>query len=416
MATAIRMRIATGSTWLVAAFAASAAVAQPEWHQWRGADRDGHSHEQNLLQAWPEGGPQRVFEVGGLGIGYSSFSAAGDRLVTMGATNDEERVMALDARTGLVLWRTPNGPVFRNDRGDGPRGTPTIDGDRVFALGGNGRLVALELATGKVVWQVDLLREFGARNITWGISESPLVVDGKVLVNPGGRGAGVVALDRETGKVIWKSQDDGAGYSSAIVAEAGGTRQAIFLTAGRALGVDVADGKLLWSYDRVANRTANAATPIFHDGRVFVSSDYGTGCALLEIGPRGATEVYFSREMRNHHSSSVRVGNTLYGFSSAILTAMDFATGRVLWQDRSVGKGSVIVGDGRLYLLSERGVVGLAEISPEGYREHGRFSLGRSELPTWSHPIIHRGRLYLRDQDKLYAFEVGGGDASSSAR
>jgi outer membrane protein assembly factor BamB len=400
------MRTVGFSTLVVAALAGGVALAQPEWHQWRGANRDGHSQEKGLAQTWPEGGPQRVFQVGGLGIGYSSLAASGDRMVTMGATDDGERVIALDARTGLVLWRTPNGPVFRNDRGDGPRGTPTIDGDRVFALGGNGRLLALELATGKVVWQVDLLREFGAGNITWGISESPLVVDGKVLVNPGGRGAGVVALDRDTGKVVWKSQDDRAGYSSAIVADVGGTRQAIFFTDSRGLGVDLRDGKLLWSYDRMSNRTANAATPIFHDGKVFLSSDYGTGCALLALSPRGATEVYFNNDMRNHHSSSVLVDGTLYGFSSAILTAMDFESGRVLWQDRSVGKGSVIAGDGRLYLLSERGVVGLAEISPEGYREQGRFSLERSEVPTWSHPMIHRGQLYLRDQDKLYAYAI----------
>lgn len=385
---------------------AGVAVAQPEWHQWRGANRDGHSHEKGLLQDWPEGGPKRAFAVGGLGIGFSSLAASGDRLVTMGATEDEERVLGLDARTGLVLWRTPNGRVFRNDKGDGPRGTPTIDGDRVFALGGNGRLVSLELATGKVIWEVDLLDEFDADNITWGISESPLVVDGKVLVNPGGRGASVVALDRETGKLVWKSQDDRAGYSSPITADVGGTRQVIFFTHSRGLGVDLRDGRLLWSYEKMANDTANAATPIFHDGKVFLSSDYGTGCALLALSPSGATEVYFNRDMKNHHSSSVLVGDTLYGFSSSILTAMDFATGRVLWQDRSVGKGSLVVGDGRLYLLSDRGVVGLAEPSPEGYREHGRFSQGRSGQPVWSHPMIHRGRLYVRDQDKLHAYEI----------
>jgi outer membrane protein assembly factor BamB len=391
---------------LAGALAGAPALAQPEWHQWRGANRDGHSHETGLLQSWPEGGPKRAFVVGGLGEGFSSLAAAGDRLVTMGASEDEERVLGLDARTGLVLWRTPNGRLFRNDKGDGPRGTPTIDGDRVFALGGNGRLLALELQSGKVVWQVDLLDEFGASNITWGISESPLVVDGKVLVNPGGRGASVVALDRDTGELIWKSGDDRAGYSSAIVADAGGVRQAIFFTDENGLGVDLRDGKLLWSYDRMANGTANAATPIFHDGKVFLSSDYGTGCALLALSPAGAKEVYFNREMRNHHSSSVLVGDTLYGFSSSILTAMDFATGRVLWQDRSVGKGSLVAGDGRLFLFSDRGVAGLAEPSTEGYREHGRFSQERSGLPTWTHPMIHRGRLYLRDQDKLYAYEI----------
>ena len=176
--------------------------------------------------------------------------------------------------------------------------------------------------------------------------------------------------------------------------------------------MNVADGKLLWSYDKVSNRTANIATPIVRGNQVFVSSDYGTGAALLELTPAGgsvqAREVYFTKEMRNHHASSVLVGDHLYGFSGTILTAMRFDNGQVAWKDRSVGKGSLVFADDRLYLFSENGVVGLAEASPAAYREHGRFQLKTGNLPTWAHPVVSGGKLFLRDQDTIYAYNVRG--------
>jgi outer membrane protein assembly factor BamB len=196
----------------------------------------------------------------------------------------------------------------------------------------------------------------------------------------------------------------------AVVQEGGGVRQAIFFTGQRALGVDVNNGRLLWSYEQVSNNTANIATPIVRGNRVFLSSDYGTGAALLELVPGNgsvrAREVYFTREMRNHHASSVLVGDYLYGFSSAILTAMHFDTGKVAWRDRSVGKGSLVFADDRLYLFSENGVVGLAEAAPDAYREHGRFQLQTGRLPTWTHPVVANGKLFLRDQDTIYAYNV----------
>ena len=212
------------------------------------------------------------------------------------------------------------------------------------------------------------------------------------------------------GSLIWKSQSDKAGYSSAVPLEINGVTQAIFFTGIRALGVDVRDGRLLWEYQKVSNRTANIATPIVHGNRVFVSSNYGTGCALLEIKRNGngfrAEEIYFNQNMKNHHSSSILVGGVLYGYSSAILTALRFDTGEVLWKNRSVGKGSLVYAEGHLYCFSQNGVVGLVEASPEAYREKGRFSIPQGSLPSWSHPVISDGRLYLRDQDDLYCFDI----------
>jgi outer membrane protein assembly factor BamB len=385
-------------------------TATDDWPQWRGPNRDGISRETGLLQAWPRGGPPLAWRAQGAGEGYSSFAVAGDRLYTLGARGGDEFVIAFSAADGRKLWETRLGRRFDNDRGGGPRGTPTVDGDRLYAYGASGDLAALDRATGKTLWTVNLLQRFGGSNITWGLSESPLVLNDRILAAAGGRKGSIVALRKSDGETIWQAGSDRAGYSSAVVHEVGGIRQAIFFTASQAAGVSVSDGRILWTYDRVANRTANIATPIVRGNRVFLSSDYGTGAALLELTAKGsglsAREVYFTHDMRNHHASAVLIGDHLYGFSSAILTAMHFDTGKVAWRDRSVGKGSVIAADNRLYLFSEQGVVGLVEPTPAGYREHGRFSLETGRWPTWSHPVVSAGRLFLRDQDRIYAYDV----------
>jgi outer membrane protein assembly factor BamB len=381
-----------------------------DWPQWRGLKRDGISAERGLLKDWPAGGPPVAWRTAGAGAGYSSFSAAHGRIYTLGARRGTEYLMAYDAATGKKTWEIAHGRQFSNDRGDGPRSTPTVDGDRLYTFGGSGDMSVVDAATGKVFWKTNLLEKFGGSNIQWGLSESPLVLSDRILVSPGGRGTSIVALSKTDGSVIWKSLSDEPGYSSAVLHEAGGVREAIYFTAERALGIDVETGKLLWSYDQVANRTANIATPIVRGNFVFLSSGYSTGAALLELTPGSksvaARQVYFTRDMRNHHATSVLIGDYLYGFSDAILTAMKFDSGQVAWRDRSVGKGSVVFADDRLYLYSEQGVVGLAEANPVGYREHGRFQITAGSAPTWSHPIVSNGKLFIRDQDNIYAFDV----------
>jgi len=391
--------------------ATASAQAGGEWPQWRGANRDGISKETGLLKQWPAEGPPLAWKATGAGRGFSSVAVSKGRLYTLGLRGDKEFVIAYDVATGKEVFATAHGSAFRNDRGDGPRGTPTVDGDRVYSLGGNGDLSAVDAKTGKLLWTMNVLQKFGGSNITWGISESPLVVGEKVLVNPGGPGASVVALNKKDGSLIWKSQSDRAGYSSAIPLQVGKSNQVIFFTHTRGLGLDLDTGKLLWEYPRAANNVANAATPIARGNRVFITSDYGNGGGLVEIksdasGAVTASEVYFTKEMRNHHSSSVLIGDHLYGYSGSILTAMKFDTGEVAWKDRSIGKGSLTYADGMLYLLSENGVVGLAEVSPAGYQERGRFRIQQDSLPTWAHPVVAGGRLYIRDQDTIYAYDV----------
>jgi len=384
-----------------------AAQAAGDWPQWRGPNRDGISKETGLLKQWPQNGPPLVWKTMGAGRGYSTLAFAGGRFFTMGLRGEREFVVAFDVATGKEVWATAHGSAFRNDRGDGPRGTPTVDGDKLYALGGNGDLSALDARTGRIVWTLNVLQKFGGQNPMWGISESPLVIGEKVLVNAGGRGASIVALNKKDGSLIWKSQSDPAGYSSGIPLQIGNTTQVVFFTHQRALGLDLKDGKLLWEYPRAANDVANVATPVVRGNRVFISSDYGTGAGMVEIKADGhAQEVYFTKDMRNHHSSSVLIGDYLYGFSSSILTAMRFDTGEVAWKDRSVGKGSLVFADGNLYCLSENGVVGLVEATPTGYREKGRFRIPQGHLPTWTHPVVAGGRLYLRDQDTIYAFDI----------
>jgi outer membrane protein assembly factor BamB len=391
----------------VSGSALAQAAANASWPQWRGPNRDGISKETGLLKQWPTEGPALVWKASGAGGGYSSFSIANGRLFTMGLRGDREFIVAFDIATGREAWATQHGGAFRNDRGDGPRGTPTVDGDRLYALGGNGDLSAIEIRSGRLVWTKNILKEFGGSQIRWGISESPLIVGNKVLVNAGGPGASVVALNKANGSVIWKSQSDGAGYSSAIPLQVNGGTQVVFFTDSRAVGLDLNDGKLLWEYGRPSNNVANIATPVARGNRVFISSDYGTGGGVVEIKPDGkAQEIWFTKEMRNHHSSAVLIGDHLYGFSSAILTAMKFDTGEVVWRDRSVGKGSLVYADGRLYCFSEGGVMGLVEATPTGYVEKGRFRIEKGDLPTWTHPVVAGGRLYLRDQDTIYAYDV----------
>jgi outer membrane protein assembly factor BamB len=394
-----------------ASTSAQGATADKEWFQWRGPNRDGISAETGLLQQWPKSGPPQAWRTSGVGNGYSSFSTSGSRLYTLGARAGNEYVIAIDRATGRKVWEYLNGRRYENDRGDGPRSTPTVDGDRLYVFGGSGDLTCLEHATGKKIWSINVVQKFRGVNPYWGYSESPLIVGDRILLNAGGRNASIVAIAKADGSTLWQQHSDGAGYSSPMLMRTGSLNQVIFFTDSRTVAVDPRDGRLLWSYNKANNGTANVATPIVKGTRVFVSSDYGTGAALLDVRAAGnlatANEVYFTRDMRNHHASSVAIGDHLYGFSSSILTALKFDSGEMAWRDRSVGKGSLIFGDQRLYLYSEDGVVGLAEASPAAYREHGRFSIPQqSGLPTWSHPIIAGGFLVIRDQDSVYAYDV----------
>ena len=382
------------------------------WPQWRGSDRSGISAETGLLRQWPASGPTVVWTASNLGGGYGSVAIAGDRVFVQGMRGNQSLVLSLNRADGKVVWSRALGPMGDNDRGSGPRSTPSVDGDRVYALTEMGDLACLRLADGTVVWQRNILKEFGGSNINWLISESPLVDGARLIVTPGGRGAGLAALDKMTGKTIWttKEMEEDAGYSSPIVADVQGVRTIMTLTSDAGVGVRASDGKLMFRYRSAANGTANITTPVYSNSQVFFSSAYGTGGGLVSLkagsGEVRHQEVYFTRDMQNHHGGIVLLNGYLYGFNNSILTCLEWATGKQMWRDRSVGKGNVIAADGHLYILSENNVVGLVEASPTAYREKGRFTMKDQGWPSWSHPAIAGGRLYIRDQGTLTSYDV----------
>lgn len=386
-----------------------------EWPQYRGPRRDNKSAETGLLKSWPDGGPQLAMTIEGLGEAYSSVAIVGKRLYTMGNRGNDEFLLAYDLATGDEVWATRSGDAYREGQGNGPRGTPVVDGTRVYALGANGDLICAEADSGKPVWQGNILREFGGDNIVWGISETPLIDGNQLVCTPGGRGGTVVALDKSSGKLVWKAQvpgDPQAAYSSAIAATIGGVRQYVNFVHTGLVGIEAATGRVLWGDRTSANGTANCSSAIAVQDVVFSSTGYGTGGALVRVSgsPRGmqANVVYATKEMQNHHGGMVELDGYLYGSSDpGVLRCLDLKTGNVVWQNRSVGKGSLTYADGHLYVRSEGGPVALVEASPKAYVEKGRFDQPqRSNRPAWSHPVVAGGKLYLRDQDKLLVYDV----------
>jgi outer membrane protein assembly factor BamB len=398
-----------------------------DWPQWRGPDRTDVSRETGLLADWPTGGPPLVWTCDQAGIGFSGPAVVGDHVYLLGARGDTEYVLAFDNRTGKEVWSSPIGPLFTNGWGDGPRSTPTVDGDRIYALGAQGQLVCVETAGGKKVWGVSLPDDLQGQMMSgWGYTESPLVDGDRVICCPGGRQGTVAALDKKTGKVVWRSQGltDPAAYSSLIAAEVDGLRQYINMTGRGVASVAAADGRQLWHSDLAHNGTAVIPTPIFHAGYVYVTSGYAAGCGLLHLTRSGdgigAAQVYANKEMSNHHGGVVRVGTHLYGYSDksgGAWICQEFGSGKVVWSERRpLGKGSLTYADGRLYCYTEDdGTAALVEASPEGWKEHGRFTIPRHTSASrkggkiWTHPVVAGGRLYLRDQELLFCFNIKGG-------
>jgi outer membrane protein assembly factor BamB len=396
-------------------FAAAAAIqAAGDWPQWQGPQRTRHSSETGLLKEWPAGGPRVIWTAEGIGSGYGSTAVVGERIYVQGARGNNSVVFALNRADGKQVWSKVLGPIetrMRSERGPGPRSTPTVDGDRLYVLTENGDLACLK-TDGSMVWQLNILKVFGGQQLQWLVSESPLVDGPYVVVSPGGPGASIVKLDKMTGKTVWTSKElsDTAAYSSIIAEDVHGVRTYMTFTDSAGVGVRASDGKLMFRYPNAANRTANVATPVYADNKVFFASGYGTGGGLLNLtatsGGIAANEAYFTRDMKNHHGGMVLVNGFLYGYNDFILTCLEFATGKLMWRDRSVGKGSVTYADGRLYIQSENNLVGLAEATAAGYRERGRFEIPDSGHPTWAHPVISDGRLYVRNQDILRVYDI----------
>jgi len=421
---------------LLAAAIASPALAA-DWPGWRGPNRDAVSQEKGLLQQWGPQGPPLAWKAGGIGSGFSGVAVAGERLYTMGDKDGAQHVFALKREGGAVLWTSRVGPPLVDSRG-GARATPVVDGDRVYALGSGGDLVCLEGATGRVVWSKSLERDYGGQMMSrWMWSESPLVDGDRLVFTPGARAAALVAVDKATGRDVWRASipdlgpagRDGAGYSSIVVSNGAGVKQYVQLLGRGLVGIRASDGKYLWGYNRVANGVANISTPLTRANWVFASTGYQTGSVLLELQPSGdgvaARELYFldAKTLQNHHGGLVLVGNHVYagqGHNKGFPICVDFITGKVAWGGdiRNAGNGSaaVMYADGRLYFRYENGVVVLIEASPTGYAEKGSFTIPDVRDPSWAHLSIADGRLYVREQDNLYCYDLRQAKSASSGQ
>ena len=408
---------------------ATTAIAAPqtaeggEWPRWRGPNGDAISPETGLLSSWPEEGPPLAWRTKGLGDGYASVAIADGKIFTMGRKGGKNEIIAINVDDGEILWHTPIGG------GGGPNCTPTVDGDLVFGVSLDGDLACCKTSDGSLVWKKNFGQDFGGQMMSgWGYSESPLVDGEKLICTPGGDRALLAALNKNTGETIWTTEvkqsdlgskgNDGAGYASIVISNAGGVKQYVTLVGRGVVGVDAETGKLLWSYNDVANGTANIPTPIIANEYVFCSSGYGTGSALLKLTKKGnkfdVQEVYFlpANKMQNHHGGMIQKDGFVYcghGHNEGFPLCIDGKTGKDAWRPgRGVGSGSAAVAyaDGHLYFRYQDGTMALIEATPKAYKLKGQFKIASHNGESWPHPVIAGGKLYLRDQDELLVYDV----------
>jgi outer membrane protein assembly factor BamB len=393
-----------------------------DWPQWRGPNRDGLSKETGWLAQWPAEGPKKLWE-GNVGIGYSSFSVAKGRLYTMGNVAENDIVFCFDAETGKLKWKHEYPCASRDPNGyHGTRCTPTVDGDYAYTLSRQGNFFCLETATGAVKWSKDFRKEFGGEPPTWGFAGSPLIEKKWVLTEAGGRnGASVIAFDKETGEVIWKAGNDGAGYGSLIALTLGEERCFLQFSKDNLICRRMKNGSEMWRLPWPTSYGVNATTPIIEGDSIFISTGYGFGCARLKVSPTGVEGIWpdkplqgvppnkmkewTNKNMRNHVNSCVLVDGYLYGYDENDLKCLDWKTGEVKWSTNTYGKGSLMYADGKLILYGVSGKLGVAEATPEAFKEISSFKPWTGK-DTWANPVLANGRIYIRNLDKMLALDV----------
>ena len=398
-----------------------------DWPQWRGPARNNVSPDTGLLDQWSEQGPPLAWKANGLGRGFSSVAVVGARIFTMGDIDGSQDVLCLNAKNGERIWAERIGNEWEPNGYAGPRCTPTVDGGFVYAVGTHGDIACYHAKDGKRDWQRNFVDDFrGRMHSGWGYSESPLV-DGNLLIcTPGGNQAMMVALDKKTGKDVWRCKmpeiggngGDGAAYSSIVISNAAGVKQYVQLVGRGLIGVNAKTGKLLWGYNRVANGTANIPTPLVQGDYIFGSSGYGAGAVLLKIEKSGAgleaKEEYFleHKKFQNHHGGMVLLGDYIFaghGHGAGAPTCLEWKTGKVVWrEDRGPGSGSAAVAyaDGNMIFRYENGTVALMGATPDGYQLKGKFDIPDVQQPSWPQPVVIGGKLYLREQDALYCYDL----------
>ena len=387
-----------------------------DWPQWHGPHRDGISTETGWSTSWPKEGLKTVWKAE-VGTGYGTVSVSNGRLYVQGNTSDQDTVYCFDATTGKEVWKHNYACPAKDPNGyHGIRSTPTVDGANVYTTSRQGDLFCLDAAKGGVKWSKSFTKDFGGQVPKWGFAISPLVDGELLIVEPGGPEAAVVALKKETGEVVWKAGADPAGYSSPVVFDLKGERCVVVFAAKTLVGRRVKDGKELWRYPWKTSYEVNAATPLVDGAKVFISSGYNSGCALIDVSATPPKEIWRNKNMRNHVNSCVLWKGFIYGFDDEKLRCLDAATGAVKWTEDKYGKGSVSIADGKLLLYSQKGQLGLATPSADGYKEIAFVTAltvkpkypGGAETPTWAVPVLANGKIYCRSQDDLVCLDVAG--------
>ncbi len=393
-----------------------------DWPTFHGSRRDNISHETGLLTQWPADGPTMIWAAEGIGEGYATVSIANGAVYTSGNLDDQTVVTSL-ALNGSIRWQAPIGRAW-TDSHEGSRATPTIDGDRLYCSSPHGELVCLRTEDGQPVWQVDILERFGGSNIQWGLAESPLIDGDLVICTPGGSQGRVAALDKLSGKTVWAtgSGTGTAGYASAVAAEIHDTRAILTMSGKALLAVDAQDGRLLFEFPLETDYDVHATTPICIDNHVFISAGYGSGSVMLEIQRDGdafrAAEKWRSSELDNHHGGVVLWERHLYGAAHKAnrgrWICLQWETGKLCYAEKGVGKGSVLCVGGMLYTLSEKSRMGLVQATPRDHTLISQFEVPKGgDGPTWAHPVVCGGCLYLRHGDRLYCYNIG--DSASTS-
>lgn len=390
-----------------------------DWSQWRGPNRDSISTETGLKASWPSDGPKLLWQARDLGAGFSTPSSAnGFAYLITNEGMDTEQIVCLDLKNGQTMWKTKIGAVGANQgpQYPGSRSTPTIDEGRIYALGSDGDLACVEATSGTVVWKKSLRKEFDGAPGMWAYTESPLIDGDALICSPGGKSATVVALNKKDGSVIWKSalpEADAASYSSPVIANIHGIKQYVFFLGKGVVGIQADNGEYLWRFAKTSDAQANVQTPIVKDSFVYTgASRVGGGLAQVLEGTKEAKEVYFDKALPTAMGGAVLVGDYLYGSSGQVFMCVEFMTGKVVWQDRSIGTSSVCYADGKLFLHGENNDIAMIEATPTGYKELGRATppnapdRGRSK--AWTYPSIMDGKLIIHDSGSVWCYDLKG--------
>ncbi len=394
-------------------------LAGTEWSAFHGPARDNKSAETGLLKTWPEGGPKLLWTTAGLGKGYSSVTVAGGRIYTAGKVEKQTRVFCLDM-DGKVQWQAVNGDAWEASGRmrfavayDGSRSTPTIDRDTVYHLGELGRLAAFNALDGKERWSVDFTKSFGAKIPKFGFSESVLIHGEDLICCPGSEKAFMVALDKKTGNVRWRTTGvpGTVGYSSAVLATIHGVEQVLAMGADVAFGVERTSGTLLWQVPCKNQRSNNATDITVRENLIFLSTGYGKGSMLVKLKKAGDAfqpeTVWENKKMDNHHGGVILLADHVYGSGHKAKgwACLELMTGKET--HIAPGKGSITFADDRLYCLDEKGLVTLVQPLPAERKVVGSFQLPEGGKGAyWAHPVVCDGRLYLRHNDRLFAYDI----------